>query len=393
MLSLFPISVEFPLTPLREVEGVSLIMLRRIAAMDTARLIVNLTPEDVNRYVSAGSPFKATWYAKGVKDEFVGYVHSFRPINEGYRQRTVIIAIGTAYPMFNEPGRTYFRSSIDHVVEDICEDYRFQLEIDPHPLVQEQIIQQDGSDWTFIQRLADQWGYVFMVDGVTMIFRLMENVLKENYRQAEREHTSSLPTDSSSNLREFKPSFSALNKVPYSRSVGSGVDPIQLHRIAWDQPNADDSIFQDVMTAYPSASEVEGELLGVGQAARTRFPYSATAQVQTPVGKKPMDVYQITHEGERMTWVVQSVKHIITGDNYVGEMELGSDGKDYVQDFAQKQLDVESLINMSRSRSRSQPVIINSRPYYAGIGASVAVKDQRWVALSVDGRMGRRSAG
>lgn len=391
MLSLFPLSVEFPLTPLVEVEGITLICLRRVGAMDTARMIVNLRPEDINKYVSAGSPFRVTWFAKGLKDEFVGYVHSFRPINEGYLQKTLIIGISTAYPMFDEPGRTYYKSSVHHVVEDICSDYRFQLEIDPHNLIQDQIIQQDGSDWALLQRMAEQWGYVFMMDKVTMIFRQQENLLLENYRQAEHEHTDSIPSDTASSLMSFKPSFSALNKVPFSKTIGGGVDPIQLSRIHWDQPG-DEAIFQEVMTAYPAASEMEGELLGVGQSAMSKFRYSAQAKVQTPVGKKPMDVYQIAHEGERMTWVVQSIKHIITGDNYVGEMVLGTDGKDYVKDAAAKQLDVEALINMSRSRSRTEAVIVNSRPYFAGIGASVAVKDQRWCALSVDGRRGRSTA-
>jgi hypothetical protein len=377
--------VEFPLTPLKEVEGVSLICLRKVGAMDTVRIILNSRPEVLNPYVSAGSPFRIKWYAKGELDEFVGYIHSFRPHSDGYQQKSLIIGISAAYPMFNEPGRTYQRYTIDNVVREVCDEYRFQLEIEPHSIVQEQILQQDGSDWSMLQRLAQQWGYTMFLDRVTMVFRPLHKVLEDNYRLAEKENTSSILSDRTSGLIEFKPSFSALNKVPHSKSIGEGVDPIDVTRIRWIQPTEEEPMFQEVSTQYAVESQEEGESIAVGAAARSRFPYTADACIQSPIGKKPLDVYQIDHEGERMTWAVQSVRHIVTGANYIGEAVLGSDGKDYVSDSSRKGTDVSALMRMSRASTRSDPILINTKPYFSGSGANVVVKDQRWKAKVVSG--------
>ena len=384
MLSLFPISLEFPFTPLSEVEATSLICLRRMRAMDTARIAVNIRPEDINQVVAAGSPLRVRWYGKGFQDEFVGYVHSFKPIMDGYSQKTVIMAVSAAYPMFDEPGRTFQGVGIHNVAEEIANDYRFQLETEPHPMIQDQILQQDESDWSFLQRLADKWGYVLLFDGVTLIFRPLLSLLEERYRRAERERTDIGVSAEASSVISFRPSFSAAGATPMAQSQGAGVDPLSVQQIEWNQANTGQPFAQQ-STEYSITSELEGELVTIAMDAKNRFPYTADMVVQTPVNKGPLDIYQITHEGDRMTWVVQCMKHIVTGDNYIGEAILGSDGNDYVESAMSTQLDVTALIRMTKGSARETPVIVPSRPYYSGSGASVVMQDQRWKSLVMRG--------
>lgn len=383
MLSLFPISVEFPLTPLDEVEGVTLICLRKWKSMDVVRLIVNTKPDEINPYVAAGSPLRIKWYADGLEDEFIGYIHSLRPSSEGYSQKTVILGVSAAYPLFNETGRTFQGTAIHNIAEEICQDHSFQLEMDMHPMLQEQVLQQDESDWSLLQRLGEKWGYVLLFDGVTMVYRQMDGLLEDNYRQATVEHTDPILTERASRLISFEPSFSAIGKTPSAKTRGEGVDPIGVGRIPWVQPGKD-AMFQDIATTQSVVSELEGELVGVGFGAKTKYPYTAKALIQTPVAAKPLDVYQIIHEGSRMTWVIQSVKHIITGEDYIGEVLFMSDGEDHVSDVKGKRLDVSTMIRMNRARRRTQPTIVNSRPYLVGSASSVLVKDQRWKALVTD---------
>jgi hypothetical protein len=381
VLSLYPIAAEFPMTPLGSVEVYSLICLRRVGAMDTARIVVNLRPDDVNPYVTAGSPLRIVWEGDNAEDEFIGYVHSFRPVSDGYSQRVVVIAISAAYPMFNESGRTFYRVGIHNVAEEIGDDNRFQVETDPHPLMQEQVLQGDASDWGLLKRLADEWGYVLMMDGVTLIFRPLKDVLQENYRTALRERTQTMVAQGrGSGLIEFKPSFSAASKVPITMTTGQGVQPVTTKSIYWDQGEST-GIFQEQAATRSIVSELEGELVSTSQEARRRFPFSAKAIMQTPAGRKPLDVYQIEHEGRRMTWAIQSVKHIVTGSNYLGEMVLGSDGEDYVGAQALGRTDISVLLRRNRRAIRPEPVIIDTRPYYVGTGANAVVKDQRWKAL------------
>lgn len=390
MLSLYPIQVGVPLTPLSNVEGINMACLRRVGGMDTARVVINLKPEDANPYLAAGSPIVIRWFSEGQPDMFVGYVHSFKPMSEGYRQRTVVLAVSAAYPLYDQRHRVHQNIAIHNVAQTIADDYRFQLITEAHPLIQAQILQQEASDWTFLQRLADQWGYMFLFEGVTMIFRPLQRILEENYRRATLEHTESSLSDRPSNVRSFKPTFSAVGEVPAAESLGGGVDPITMKRIEWTEPGQG-NIFQQFDSSQPVQGEMEAELTAVARDAKKRFPYSAKMVIQSPIGKKPSDIYQIAHEGQRMTWMVQSVKHVVTGEDYYGEMELGTDGKDYVTEASSRGLDVSSLIRTNQAVARSTPIVSSNEPYKAGAGASVLIAEQRWRAevLSVSLSEGR----
>lgn len=379
MFSLYPIRVDFPLTSLSRVEGVSLICLRTLGSMDTARLEINVLPGDFSQYVTAGSPLRISWVdGHGNRDQFIGYVHSFRPSSEGFAPRTRLIAVGAAYPMFNESQRTFYRVGIHNIAREIATDYRFQLDTEPHPYVNEQVLQQSDSDWAFLHRLAKEWGYVLLSQDVNLTFRPQQLVLEENYRTAERLKTYQSVNPEVTSLVNFEPSYSATGKNPAAVSGGQGVGPIQVAPIRWSQEE-DAGVFEEAVTARAITSELEGEMVVRAEEARGRFPFSAKATIIAPAGKKPLDVYQITHNNKKVTWVVQSVKHIVTGDTYLGEFVLGSDGRDYVSNSAQKRVDVSVALRRNEALlQRGRPVVIDSRPIFLGAGPNRVVSKQRW---------------
>lgn len=381
MLSIYSIYARFPDTPLEQTACYSLLCLRRIDAIDTARIVLNLRHDQINDYVGPGSPIQIRWSSGGRSDEFYGYVHSFRPVSDGYSHQTVILAVSSAYPLFNESKRTFTQVGIHNIAQEIADDHRFQAEVDPHPLMQEQVLQGSDSDWSLLSRLANDWGYVLLIDGVTLIFRSMDRYMEEKYRLAQNDRTLEQVSNRmfGSNLLEFEPSLTAA-KTSAAPSTGSGVNPISTQWIGWGEERF--GIFQEASTGRAISSELEGEL--VAQAATTDryFAHSAKAVMLAPMGKKPLDVYHIQHEGVRMSWMVTSIKHVVTGSDYLADMTLGSDGNDY-SDRARgvgDGVDVAALIRNRKRSYRPQPVIINSRPYYIGTGANAAVSDQRWKA-------------
>lgn len=384
MLSLFPISVEVPLTPLPKMEAFSIICMRRRSAMDTARVLLNALPESVSAYLTAGSPIRVRWYSNGEQDEFVGYVHSLRQQSEGFRKSTVLILISAAYPLFDQSARSFRQVTIDQVAREICDDNRFQLDTAPHPVVIDQILQKSESDWTLLVRLAEQWGYSLLFDGVTMTFRPMQELLEDRYLTAEKFSTANSKVQSDARILSFKPTFSAAGATGDVRAEGSGVSIRTAETISWTASGAPGA-FRQTEVEYPVFSELEGTMLGIGQDIASRFPYKAEATIRMPVKAKPLDVYQIAHNDSRMTWVVESVKHVVTGSNYIGEFVLGSDGKDYVPDNPRSGVDVAMLMRLSKSVDRATPVIINAQPYLVGTGVNVVVKDSRWTAEILEG--------
>jgi len=380
---LFPAKVSFPLTSTSPKDVSVLTVLRHEYKMDVARLSLHVDYDELNKYVTAGSPLRIRWGTGLRFDEFIGYVHSFRPETDGMTKSTEIIAISAAYPMFNESGRTYTDVGIHNIAQQIGDDYRFQVETDMHPYIHEQILQKGDSDWTLLTRLAQQWGYIVLVDGVTLVFRPLEHVLEENYRFSIPARTSIEGTiDPTANILSFRESYSATGESPMTGTGFYGVDPIRVKTVAQREveAGAETPIFSEIDVERSVTSDLEGELKTESVRASGAFPFEATATFRAPYRRKPFDCYRIHHDGRVRTWVVRSVKHVITGNDYIAEAVLGSDGADHSSKSRESQLDINTLLKQNRRAKRPIPTIINSRPYFVGAGASAVVPDQRWKA-------------
>jgi hypothetical protein len=378
---LFPVKVSFPLTGVPDKDVTVLTVLRHEYQMDVARLSLHVDYTELNEYVTAGSPLRIRWGSGTRFDEFVGYVHSFRPEQDGMTKSTEIIAISAAYPMFNESGRTYTEVGIHSVAQQIGDDYRFQVETDPHPYIHDQILQKGDSDWTLLTRLAQQWGYIVLVDGVTLVFRPLSDVLNENYRFSFSARTSVEGTiDPAANILSFRESYSATSSSPITATGFYGVDPIDVDPVAQQEDSSGNPIFSEIDVERSVTSNLEGELKTDSVRASGAFPFEAKATFRAAYRKKPFDCYRIHHDGKSKTWVVRSVKHVVTGNDYISEMILGSDGLDHSSKSRDSQLDINTMLKQNRRAKRPIPVIINSRPYFVGAGASAVVPDQRWKA-------------
>lgn len=382
MFRLFPAKISFPLTPMQDVDITTLTVLRHEFRMDSARILLNVSYEDLNQYISAGSPLFIRWGSSLRFDEFVGYVHSFRPVTDGITKRTEVLGISAAYPLFNESGRTFTNIGIHNVAQEIGDNYRFQVETEPHPYTHDQILQRSDSDWTLLARLAKQWGYILMMDGVTLIFRPLKDVLEENYRYSFFAKTSVAGTlDPLANVLSFEESYSATGRDPLTTGGLFGVNPISAEVVSErDIAAHDEFIFSEIDSSDSVTSNLEGELRASGVVTERQFPYEARATFRAAFRKKPFDVYRVFNDNKYRTWVVRSVRHTVTGGDYISEMILGSDGLDHSSKSRDSQLDINTLLKQSRRARRPRPMIIDSRPYVEGAGGSVVVPDQRWKA-------------
>lgn len=381
MSRLFPIRISFPLTDLQSVDVSELVVLRHEYQMDTARITLNVSYDEINKSVGAGSPLFVRWGSPLKFDEFLGYVHSFRPRTDEMSKTTEIVAVSAAYPMVNESGKTYTNVGIHNVAQEIGNDYRFQVETEPHPYVHDQILQRGDSDWELLARLGDQWGYVLLMDGVTLVFRPLKEVLEENYRYSFHARTNSMGSmDPLANVLSFEESYSATGRDPLTGTGLYGVDPIDVNIISQRDVTPVDGIFEEIDANRSVTSSLEGELKVAGITTSRQFPYEARATFRAAYRRKPFDAYRIWNDGKYKTWVIRSVRHIVTGGDYLSDMVLGSDGLDHSERSKESQLDINTLLKQNRRAKRPIPMLINNRPYYVGAGASIVVPDQRWKA-------------
>lgn len=379
MFRLYPIQVSFVNTPMGWLEAEYLTTLHRLNAMDVAKFRLRLAYEEVTKFVSAGSALMIRWGRDSQHDGFIGYVHSFRPGTEGYVRYTEVIAVSAAYPMVNESGRTFYDVGIHNVAQEIGDDYRFQVETDPHPYVNSQILQKGDSDWGLLARMGAQWGYVLMMSGVTLIFRPMLDILEENYRLAIPAKTYSDYSTPGAQIISFERSLSATESVSLANVSFKGVDPLTIKPIS-QRESTDDAIFEEIDANKAVTSDIEGELKVDAIRAEKAFPFHADAVMYAPFGRRPLDVYRLINDGKVETWVIESIKHTVTGDAYTAEVRLGSDGEDHSTRSGKARMDVSVLLKRNQRTRRPRPVVVNTRPYYLGTGANAVVSDQRWKA-------------
>lgn len=381
MSRLFPAKISFPLTSVQQADVTNLVVLRHEYQMDTARISLDVSYDEINKFVGAGSPLHVRWGSPLRFDEFIGYVHSFRPQTSEMSKKTEIIAISAAYPMVNESGKTYTSVGIHNVAQEIGNDYRLQVETDPHPYVHDQILQRGDSDWELLARLGQQWGYILLVDGVTLVFRPLRDVLEENYRYSFHAKTNSMGAlDPFANVLSFEESYSATGRDPLTGTGLYGVDPIDVRVIDRRDVVPVEGVFEEIDANRSVTSNLEGELRVSGITMDRQFPYEARATFRAAFRKKPFDVYRIRNDSKYKTWVVRSVRHIVSGGDYLSEMVLGSDGLDHSERSKDSQLDINTLLKQNRRAKRPKPMIVNNKPYFVGAGASVVVPDQRWKA-------------
>lgn len=379
MFRIYPIRVSFVNTPLGWLDAEYVIALQRLGAMDVAKFRLRMAYKDVNEFVAAGAAIRIRWGSEANHDEFIGYVHSFRPGTEGYVRYTEFVAISAAYPMINESGRTFYDVGIHNIAQEIGDDYRFQVETDPHPFVNSQVLQQGDSDWGLLLRLGQQWGYILRAEGVTLIFRPLGEVLEENYRLAIPAKTYADYSTPGAQIMSFEQSYSSTETVPKTNVVFKGVDPLTIQPILQREVH-EAAIFDEVDTSKAVTSDIEGELKATAVSAAKRFPFHAKATMFAPFHRRPLDVYRIENDGQIKTWVIESIKHVVSGDSYTAEVELGTDGEDRSVLSGRDRMDVSVLLKRNQRARRPVPVIVDSRPFYLGTGANAVVGDQRWKA-------------
>lgn len=379
---LFPTHVEFPATNLAKLECHNLICRRALYQMDSARLLLAARHDQLRDHVGPGSPLRITWGGINGEDEFIGYVHSISPVSDGPVDQTVIYAVSAAYPMVTRPGRSFVDHAIHNIAATIADDYRFQSEIDPHAQVHEQTLQLDLSDWSFLVRLAREWGYVLMLDGVTLMFRELESYLRAQYKFGEVEKTSrEVVPGFGTNIVYFAPDESVDHTT--TETFGAGIASGSGSPFEW-QVSGDSDVtdpFADSVTGRALSSDLEAELVAeaVG-AAKRRFKSTAEATFFAPSGKKPLDVYHIEHRGKKKTWVIMSVTHYVGSGNYLAEMVLNSDDEDYSRVKSRQNVDMDAQLERKRMVARPDPVLTQIQPYFVGRGTKSLVSEQRWRA-------------
>ena len=124
--------------------------------------------------VRTGDPVAAT--VKGANRlpmTFVGYVQ--RVVDKATQEpktprRVVVYCVGPTWPLKNGRTKVWRNLTISEIAAQILREKRLTADIEPHPVRLPMVNQVGESDWSFLVRLAKQYGYVLYPTGTVVHF-------------------------------------------------------------------------------------------------------------------------------------------------------------------------------------------------------------------------------
>lgn len=176
-------NVTFPLTDLSSFDIVydGVDIHQRIRQHDTATITVKSRALNATQRITSGAPIKITYWGQDrVEGTFVGYVTNIRNMDrddEG-RYRRQIVCVAASRELRQTAFRTYTNKTASEIVQEIAKDVKFTAVVKQHALRRATIVQDGDTYWELLTRLAKRSGYVLRVEGTTLFFMPLRDMVK-----------------------------------------------------------------------------------------------------------------------------------------------------------------------------------------------------------------------
>ena len=310
---------------------------------DTLTIYMNGIPSKaITDYVSAPVRFTLSSGA-GRSQEFVGYVLYVEPeydssapiVNQYIFYTAKIVCFGASVAMKSTKSRVWGSTTIYKIAQEIAAQYKFSLSVVRDEFVIRNAVQANESDWEFLVRLCETYGYSMSVHGTHM--RIWDPFLaigrRFSFERLVPPNTYSGPTPGS--ILSFKGTFGYLtpdgesykyrvSSIDDAGSIAMVSDP-QIGPVpSWsgygETPQYTSTLVDSAMSIGEGQKLIEAER-------KKNFAFNAHVQISAGAGIIPggivsVEGYEANFEG---LWYVRDVKHTIGGTTYSTEMMISRD--------------------------------------------------------------------
>lgn len=299
------------------------------------------------KLIPPGTPITITLNSIRGVDSFSGFVHHVKKVMDTEKRFIEVTFIGASYRMKQKSQKVWKKVTVSQVARTIAKKYKFAADITPHARVFPQIAQHGESDWEFLVKCAKKCGYLFRVDGTTLVFKPIDEYYKKYKNYAPYYALQNLASSGNdikgSDLYNFTPIVG--ESIPFPEATKSsqafnGVNPttkksnsyskqkIKSGKRRLTKPPSFDSF--DVNTVVPGIDIAKSHSDAFGEA--VKFPYRAHGGVIGSPNLIPgMPIY-LDGVGNEYSgyWILLSVEHIIhyislTETKYTTNIEVGID--------------------------------------------------------------------
>lgn len=279
----------------------------------------------------------------GRSQDFVGYVMYVEPVydskaplvNQTMFHSAKIVCFGASVSMKSTRSKVWGQTTIYRIAQEIAKAYKFSVSVIRDEFVIRNAVQANESDWEFLARICDTYGYSMSVHGTHLSvwdpFKAIGR--RPSYEVLIPQNEYSGPTPGS--ILSFKGSFGYLttegesykykiSSIDDNGSINVVSDPQSKPVPSWSGSGEEPTYVSTLVDAATSIGE--GQKLIEAQRKRS-FAFNADVQITAGAGIVPggivsVEGYKANFEG---LWYVRAVKHAVEKTSYYTDLRISRD--------------------------------------------------------------------
>lgn len=292
--------------------------------------------------ISAGSPITFTLNSGNNKKEFRGYVHRVTPDQSPSHNITEVLAVSSSYVMKSASQTVYRNLSVDGLVEQICNKYRFNAFTTSHPRIYPQISQAGHTDWELIVQIAKQCGYSLRTENTEVYLQPMLEEYTSKRSEAPKFIMREANSPAGSTIYSFEANISesedydgnvkaAIAVSGFDSNTKSPISITQQVRSRKTKTTSKPEFFDKFATDVVAPDSMVAKYEAEAAEKRAVFPYRATAVVLGDSSLRPdLPVYLDGIGDYSGYWIVLGTEHMVEEQQrntqmYTTKLWLGTD--------------------------------------------------------------------
>lgn len=286
--------------------------------------------------VSVGSGF-------GRRQSFCGYVMYVEPeydsaapvVNSSVFHTAKIVCFGASLTMKGAKQRIWKNTTIYKVANELADTYGFSLECIKDDYVIPRIVQATESDWEFLVRICETYGYSVTVHGTHMAIWDPFKAIGHRRSYEKLIPASSYSGPKPGSITSMHGTFGQLTpdgesykyqitSIDANGAVVTTVDNYTNPSSSFSGKATEPTYISKVAESAVSVAEAEKF---IGAIKRKNFPFNAHVRVSAGAGNVPGGVVELAGYNSNFEgmWYIKSVKHTIVSGDYFTDMSISKD--------------------------------------------------------------------
>lgn len=333
---------------------------QRIREHDTAVIRVYSKNMDWFRQFSSGTPVQARYWSSNHKDtrgRFVGYVSHVRLVtNEDHGYVRDIICVAASSDLRSTAQTTYRNMTASEIVSQIGAKFGLRVITKQHGLRRATVVQSGETYWELLNTLAKRSGYVLRVDGTTLYFLPLDDMIKATisrapllsdyaadinsyFRVPTIEHIDSWVGDVSVDADRASDTAVFTGVAPATGEVFSAA---QRPKSSLYRNRESRSKYSRYMDNVAPQSRYDADLLAKGASDEGKMAIEVNLTASGDPSLTPYRPAQLSLKDRSLSgyWLVKEVEHTIIRGNehrYTCDITLGTDAVDGMRGYRVQQ--------------------------------------------------------